>query len=86
MNAYSVKKEENEKKYAAEVQEQLNSILLETANDIEEVGSFRNMRSENWERLSHKMQVFTMLRQNIKEMFSLNHRKGTHDRDANWLV
>ena len=48
MNAYSVKKEENEKKYAAEVQEQLNSILLETANDIEEVGSFRNMRSENW--------------------------------------
>lgn len=66
MTTYSNKKEENEKKYASEVQEQLNSILVEAASNIDEVGTCKNTRNENWDRLSHKMQIFTMLRQNIK--------------------
>lgn len=44
---------------------------------MDRVGNMKGEREENWGRLSHKMEIFNMLRQNLKEIFSLNNNSKT---------
>lgn len=69
---YTVKKDENEKRYCEELQAHMQTMFQETAEQIGRVDALVEDRGENWPRLSHKMQIFNVLRQNIRQMMSLN--------------
>lgn len=49
---------------------------------MDKVGNIKNQRGENWGRLSHKMEIFDMLRRNLKEIFSLGNNNNSKNKNG----